>query len=275
MRVHVSHLAAGMLALLMLAATAPSSSADDTGVALARIFEHQVTRRLTVPPDEQQHYASLLDTALHRAGIEQLPPEYVVLVDRNPRVQAAMIYWKSSTGGFEFIGATAVSTGLPGKYEHFETPVGVYDHVLDNPDFRSEGTLNEFGIRGYGATGQRIFDFGWVTAPKGWGDHGVSQMRLQLHATDPDILEPRLGSAQSKGCIRTNASFNAFVDRYGVLDGHYDRAIAAGQRFWVLSPERQATPWSGRYMVIVDSERETRPAWARPTANSAGARRTR
>jgi len=266
MRIHVSRLAAGMLALLMLATAPLPASAEDEGRALASLFKQQVARRLIVPLEEQQHYASLLDAALQRAGIQQLAPEYVVLVDRNPRVQAAMIFWKSSTVGFEFIGATAVSTGLPGKYEHFETPVGVYDHVLDNPDFRSEGTLNEFGIRGYGATGQRIFDFGWVTAPKGWGDHDLSQLRLQLHATDPDILEPRLGSAQSKGCIRTNASFNTFVDRYGLLDAHYDQAMTKGQNFWVLSPERKPTPWSGRYLVIVDSERRVRPAWARAPA---------
>jgi len=267
MRVDISYRAT-TLALLMLATAAPPlASAEDGSLALAPVFEQQVMRRLSVPHEEQQHYASLLDAALQHAGVQQLPPEYVVLVDRNPRVQAAMIFWKSASGGFEFIGATAVSTGLPGKYEHFETPVGVYDHVLDNPDFRSEGTLNEFGIRGYGAKGRRIFDFGWVTAPKGWGDHSPGQMRLQLHATDPDVLEPRLGSAQSKGCIRTNASFNTFVDQYGVLDAHYDRAIANGQNLWVLSPERKPTPWSGRYLVVVDSERRERPAWARTSAS--------
>jgi len=268
MRVEIKHRAIVLLALLMLATAASRpASGEDGGLTLAPIFEQQVSRRLTVPREEQQHYGSLLESALHDEGIQELRSEYVVLVDRNPRVQAAMIFWKSSTGAFEFVGATAVSTGLPGKYEHFETPLGVYEHVLDNPDFRSEGTLNEFGIRGYGATGQRIFDFGWVTAPKGWGDHGLSQLRLQLHATDPDVLEPRLGSAQSKGCIRTNASFNTFVDRYGVLDAHYDQAIAKGQNLWVLSPERKPTPWSGRYLVVVDSERTERPAWARTTAS--------
>jgi hypothetical protein len=267
---NVSRGAALLLALLMLTtARVPLASAQDGGTKLASIFAKQVTRRLTVPPDEQKLYIRLLESTLEEAGIQQLPPEYVVLVDRSPRVQAAMIFWKSPKGTFEFIGATAVSTGLPGKFEHFETPVGVYDHGLDNPDFRSEGTLNEFGIRGYGAQGQRIFDFGWVTAAKGWGNYAPSEMRLQLHATDPDILEPRLGSAQSKGCIRTNASFNTFVDRYGVLDGHYDRALAGGQHFWVLSPERQPTPWSGRYLVVVDSKRETRPAWARLPSSGA------
>jgi hypothetical protein len=36
----------------------------------------------------------------------------------------------------------------------------VFEHTLDNPDFRAEGTVNEFGIRGYGTKGMRIFDFG-------------------------------------------------------------------------------------------------------------------
>jgi hypothetical protein len=259
----ISQRFAVILASLMLVTATQTFAAED-GTTLAPIFAQQVGRRLSVPQQEQQRYAKLLASTLADAGIPELPPEYVVLVDRNPRVQAAMIFWKAEDGLFHFIGATAVSTGLPGKYDHFETPLGVYDHVLDNPDFRSEGTLNEFGIRGYGAHGRRIFDFGWVMTPKGWGDHALSEMRLQLHATDPDLLEPRLGTPQSKGCIRTNASFNTFLDRYGILDGHYDRAMTRGETFWVLPPGREPTPWSGRYLVIVDTERTTRPAWAAP-----------
>lgn len=249
--------------LTFTAVSLPSISAADDGRKLSAIFEQQVTRRLKVPPEEQQQYGQLLATTLASAGIPQLPLEFVVLVDRSPQVQAAMIFWNSPEGEFEFIGATSVSTGLPGKYEHFETPLGVYDHVLDNPDFRSEGTLNEFGIRGYGVQGMRIFDFGWVTWPKGWGNHALSELRLQLHATDPDILEPRLGTAQSKGCIRTTGSFNQFLDRYGILDGNYERAMATGRRFWMLSSVREPTAWSGRYLVIVDTKRQRRPAWAR------------
>jgi hypothetical protein len=251
-----------VLALLMLVAAAPQASAGQDGRKLAPLFAQQVGRRLSVPQQEQQRYAELLASTLADAGIPELPPEYVVLVDRNPHIQAAMIFWKPPDGPFQFIGATAVSTGRPGEYDHFETPLGVYDHVLDNPDFRSEGTLNEFGIRGYGAQGRRIFDFGWVTTPKGWGNHAPSEMRLQLHATDPDILEQRLGTIQSKGCIRTNASFNTFLDRYGILDGHYEHAMSRGETFWVLSSTREPTPWSGRYLVIVDTERKVRPAWA-------------
>ena len=218
---NLSHPSAAAFALLILpTAWLLTASAAADGRKLAPLFEQQVTRRLNVPREEQEHYAQLLASTLGEAGISQLPPEYVVLVDRSPRVQAAMIFWEAPDGPFHFIGATPVSTGLPGTYEHFETPLGVYDHVTDNPDFRAEGNLNEFGIRGYGVQGMRIFDFGWVTAPKGWGNRALSQMRLQLHATDPDRLDSRLGTAQSKGCIRTTGSFNTFLDRYGILDGN-------------------------------------------------------
>jgi hypothetical protein len=173
-----------------------------------------------------------------------------------------MIFWKSEAGAFLLIGASPASSGQPGQYEHFETPVGVFEHTIDNPDFRAEGTRNDLGILGYGRKGMRIYDFGWVKAPKGWGDHAESIMRLQMHATDPDFLERRLGSAQSKGCIRIPASLNTFIDHYGILDANYESAAASGRRFFVLSSDREPTPWSGRYLVVVDSNRQKRPAWS-------------
>jgi hypothetical protein len=174
-----------------------------------------------------------------------------------------MIEWKAPDGLFHLIGATPVSTGRPGTYEHFVTPLGVFEHRTSNPDFRSKGTRNKFGIRGYGVRGLRVFDFGWVEAPKGWGDHALSRLRLQVHATDPDRLESRLGTPQSEGCVRTTASFNVFLDRYGILDADYERAEGKQRRVSVLSPTRQPTPWSGRYLVVVDSQRQARPAWAK------------
>jgi len=240
-----------------------SASTADDGRKLAPLFEQQVTRRVEVPPTEQEHYARLLASALDDAELSQLPSEYVLLVDRSPHVQAAMIFWKSADGNFMLIGATSVSTGRPGSYEYFVTPTGVYEHRTGNPDFRAEGTPNRSGIRGYGARGMRIFDFGWVKAPKGWGDHALSRLRLQVHATDPNRLESRLGTAQSEGCVRTTGSFNKFLDQYGILDGDYEKAAAKGQRFRVLTSDRQPTPWSGRYLVVVDSQRQERPAWAR------------
>src|SRR5436305_14548764 len=146
-----------------------------------------------------------------------------------------MIFWKSPDGTFYLIGATSVSTGRPGTYQHFLTPVGVYEHRTRNLDFRAEGTANKLGIRGYGVRGMRVFDFGWVKAPKGWGNHAISRLRLQVHATDPRRLESRLGTPQSEGCVRTNASFNVFLDHYGILDRDYEQAARKGERFSVLA----------------------------------------
>lgn len=179
-----------------------------------------------------------------------IQPQYVLVVDRNPRVQAALLAYCDEAGRFEWIGAVPVSTGQPGAFEYFATPPGVFAHDLRHPDFRAEGTRNQQGIRGYGAKGMRVFDFGWVKAPKGWGDQRESQMRLQVHATDPDRLEPLLGKPGSKGCIRIPAAFNVFLDRYGILDAAYEAAVV---KHWVLRPDRVPVARPGRFLVVVDT----------------------
>jgi hypothetical protein len=73
------------------------------------------------------------------------------------------------------------------------------------------------------------------------GDHAVIQARLQMHATDPDQLERRLGTAQSKGCIRIPASLNIFLDRFSVLDQDYEQGLDEGRRLWVLRRDRSST----------------------------------
>jgi hypothetical protein len=231
------------------------------GTILARFYAQQVDRRLNIPESEQRAYAELLAKDL--AAEDSNEAQYVVLVDRNKFVQAAMIYWMSPDGIFHFIGASPVSTGKPGTFDHFITPIGVFEHTIDNLDFLSEGTRNEFGIRGYGRKGMRVYDFGWQTGQKGWDGGGESELRLQMHATDPDLLERKLGTPQSKGCIRIPATLNAFIDHYGILDGDYEKAVAEGMTFWVLSKTREATPWSGRFLVVVDTGRAKRPAWSR------------
>jgi hypothetical protein len=251
-----------MLLLMLLLLATPYDTASQAAMRLATVFRQQVDHRINVPVVEQHRYATLLEQALTEAQLGDLPAQYVVLVDRNAFVQAAMIYWKSESGEFHFIGASQASTGQPGRFEHFETPLGVFPHTLENPDFRAEGTLNEFGLLGYGRKGSRIYDFGWIKAPKGWGDGRQSVMRLQLHSTDPELLEPRLGSIQSKGCIRIPASLNRLIDHYGILDARYEHAMAAGQSFWVLPPDREATRWSGELLVVIDTERDRRPSWS-------------
>ncbi|MGF6300474.1 hypothetical protein OKW42_003804 [Paraburkholderia sp. WC7.3d] len=230
---------------------------------LRDIFAQDVTRRLRLPAAEQRAYAGRLETALSENELGNLSGEYVVLVDRNPNAQALLIYFRPAPAdSWQMIGASPVSTGRPGEYDHFVTPLGVFEHTPDNMDFRSEGTQNENHIRGYGRRDMRIFDLGWAQGERGWGKGGMSQMRFQMHATDPDRLEPLLGIRHSKGCIRIPASLNTFLDHYGILDAGYAQLVDSGQSLWVLKSDRQNMPWAGRYIVVVDSQRKSRPAWS-------------
>lgn len=219
-------------------------------------------QHLVVPAATALDYAVLLNGALQVAGIREITPKFILLVDRNPNVQALLLYWGTVEGGWTLVGASSISTGLPGRYEHFKTPLGIFEHSLENPDFRAEGTKNRFGIRGYGNKGSRIYDFGWVKASRGWGDGHVGELRLQMHSTDPDVLEQRIGTALSEGCIRIPSQLNEFIDQYGILDEDYDRVVAAGNHLWVLRKDRMSTPWSGHYLVVVESTVATRPEWA-------------
>jgi len=233
----------------------------DASVAhISTLFERDVDKKLRVPAEAQAAYARRLDETLAGAGLADLAPQYVLLVDRSPAVQAALLYWKAA-GGWQFIGASPVSTGKPGAFEHFVTPLGVFEHSLANPDFRAEGTRNDLGIRGYGLKGMRVFDFGWVTAERGWGSGGRSAMRLQMHATDP-MLEKFLGEIHSEGCIRIPAKLDHFLDHYGILDANYERAASRGVPSGVLLRNREPVAEPGRYLVVVDSQRKKRPAWS-------------
>jgi len=237
-----------------------SCFAADDGPGLAQLFTQEVDRRLEVPDTEQQRYGQMISTLFAEKAISEA--QYVVIVDRSVFVQAAMIYRMTPEHTVEFIGASPVSTGKPGRFDYFTTPIGIFEHTTDNPDFRAEGTRNKFGIRGYGRKGLRIYDFGWQKAARGWGRGGESLIRLQMHSTDPDLLEIRVGSAQSKGCIRISATLNTFIDHHGILDADYETAMKEGQVFWVLPNNREATAFSGRFLIIVDTERDARPEWS-------------
>jgi hypothetical protein len=252
------------------AKAAPQLEADSSLAAWSARFASEVDRRLEVPLADQVRYFALLERALGDAQLQDLPEQAFVqtfaqafvLVDRCAQVQAAMVIVRAANGTWHWLGATAVSTGKVGTYEHFLSPLGVFAHSLDNPDYRAEGTFNKNRIRGYGLRGRRIFDFGWQDAERGWGSGGISKMRLQMHATDPTVLEPRLGRVASEGCIRIPATLNVFLDIYGVLDADYEAAVASGKTLWVLNPKRQPVPWPGRYLVIVDTQLTERPTWS-------------
>lgn len=214
-------------------------------------FAREVSRRWEVPPDQRTFYGRLIQAQCGEL-LRLEPAQYLLVVDRSPSVQAAFVVFRAESGELQWVGATPVSTGRPGAPDHFITPLGCFRHTPAHPDFRAQGTRNEHGVRGYGVKGMRVFDFGWVVATRGWGRGGESQMRLQVHATDPDLLEPRLGVPLSKGCIRIPAALNRFLDHYGLLDADYDAALARGRRFSVLLPERAPVPNAGRWLVVLD-----------------------
>ena len=255
------HNAVARLMLCLTVGTFPAAAQTfQTPEELSANFERAVDRRLQVPDAVRKAWMQLAADALADKAIDKT--QFVILVDRSPFVQALMILSVTPERVFGFIGAAPVSTGKPGRFEHFTTPVGVFEHSMANPDFRAEGTKNELGIRGYGLKGMRVFDFGWQTAVRGWGNGGESQMRLQMHATDPDLLESRVGTPQSEGCIRIPATLNTFLDQYGILDAAYEADIPNGKAAWVFRKSRTPTPWSGAWFIVVDSGTGSRPPWA-------------
>ncbi|WP_346426562.1 L,D-transpeptidase [Achromobacter mucicolens] len=244
-------------------------SAQVTPQDVMQSFALRVAPALTVPADEQVRYASLALGMLQEAGIGLLGSQYALVVDRDPHVQAVIVYWLPAGGLPIYVGASPVSTGRIGQFDHFETPTGVYAHTLANPDFRAQGTKNANGILGYGAKGMRVYDFGWQQAVRGWGKGGLSTMRLQMHATDPVLLEPKLGTPQSKGCIRIPATLNRLLDSFGLLDADYELAADLIAPPWVLQPGRTPALGAGRYLIIVDTGRDSRPGWAVPARAAA------
>lgn len=259
---HVTDRVRKHAAVALLLACCASAGAFQPVPDMAVLYSTHVDRRLAVKPAEVGLYARLAEEALAHAGVTPVAAQYLVVVDRNPRVQALFLLFRPTEGAVQLVGASPVSTGQPGRFDHFETPLGVFDHTLQNPDFRAEGTLNSQGIRGYGARGMRVYDFGWQPAMRGWGKGGMSEMRLQMHATDPDLLEGRLGSAQSKGCIRIPASLNRLLDHYGLLDADYEQALHDGRTLRVLDAGREPVPFPGRYLIVVESGRQDRPDWS-------------
>jgi hypothetical protein len=251
----------GMTMALLLAWPSAPARAVDPVADIAVLYSNEVDRTLAVPPSEARRYVRLADESLAKAEVELVGPQYVAVVDRDPNTQALFLFFRDAGGQSQLIGASPVSTGLTGSFDHYETPIGVFAHSVANPDFRAEGKPDSEGIRGYGSKGMRVFDFGAQKVPKGWGDGTVTEMRLQMHATDPDLLERRLGSAQSKGGIRIPATLNRLIDRYGLLDADYLR-LGDGHPLRAPGTKGQTVPFPGRYLIVVDSGREDRPDWS-------------
>lgn len=254
-------IAAILITLLATPAYAETLDPGDETVELLRLrqaFQQEVRNPVKPDPVRDAKLVTLARSSLADAGVSIDHPQLVVVVDRNPRVQQLMIMLAEPTDPWRLVGGSPISTGQTGRFDHYVTPVGVFRVTNAILGYRAEGTLNENGIRGLGAKGMRVWDFGWQVAMKGWaepvGRPDRTPIRFMLHATDPDHLEQRLGHPASQGCIRMPAGLNRFLDEHGVIDADYERAAVDDIRFRaLLRADREPSPLAGDMLIVVDS----------------------
>ncbi len=244
-----------------------------------RSLAAEVPQLVHLAPDTEHRLISLARAQVAATDTEILRPQLVVVVDRAAASQLLAIMLARPEGAWEVLGAVHVSTGQAGRFDHYVTPTGVYRHGDAILDYRAQGTYNENHIRGLGLKGMRVWDFGWQWAHKGWdpgaGKPQETQIRMEMHATDPAVLEQRIGRTASQGCIRIPSSMNHFMDQHGVLDTTYEKLAADEIRFRaLLLPGRTPTPLAGDALVIVDSSEKpgTPPDQRADRLPSAGSR---
>jgi hypothetical protein len=219
-----------------LAPFATRASAVCTPRDLARGYQAVVDRQLKLPENEAVIYGGLAETEIAGAREHLLGPQYVLVVDSCPAVQAAFLFFRLLPGRYELVGASPASTGDPEQAGCVQTPQGVFAQA--GVDYARRLT-------------SRVYDFGLHRARRG-ASGGFAPLRLQARAAT-GRTGARLGKAQSNGSILLPPGLVAFLDQYGVLDdGRKD----------ALTPAGEALPFAGRYLVVIDSERDERPEWA-------------
>ncbi len=233
------------------------TAADRIGADMARAVPGQID----LSPARQQ---ALIALARQMAAEDHLfirRPELVLIVDRASTAQLMAVTLAQPAGDWRILGITHVSTGRPGRKEHFKTPVGVLLNDGSELGYRAQGTYNQNHIRGLGVKGMRVWDFGWQTSDD-WRTPGATMaVRVEMHATDPSVLEQRIGRADSEGCIRLPDALNRFLDRHGIIDADLERLgeTDIGYRA-LLSPDLDPTPIAGDAVIVVDSSEP----WAKP-----------
>ncbi|EHJ47292.1 hypothetical protein DFW101_1282 [Solidesulfovibrio carbinoliphilus subsp. oakridgensis] len=245
-----------------LARIAGEFTASVTAKTLARFGNKAGKRRLDLLAAPSRQYRDQLRAdalaRLRNAGADLAVSQFFVYADRNPATQLVFLAFFDAAGQtVRLLGADFISSGkLRAGDDSFITPVGVFENLPENWGYRAEGTKNAKGWRGLGAKGSRVWDFGFQQAPRQFRQ-GVydSQMRLLMHATDPDQGEPRLGCPDSKGCVRVSAAANAFFDRHSILDRHYEEIASAekDREMWLLRTDREPVAHPGSYLVVGDS----------------------
>lgn len=199
--------------------------------------------------------------SLVKENFNQLPnsfdkntSQYFVVVDSSFKKQNLLLgFWDSTKQSFNLSSSmTKISTGRTGSVHHYITPVGWIEQIPENGTYRAEGTKNENGIRGYGIKGMRVWDFGWQKAYTGWlKNPELRDIRMQMHATDPQYLEPRLGQPASKGCVRVSAETNQFLDKFAILD----KNIENSSQSWALKKDRTPVKEEGSFILVINSDK--------------------
>jgi hypothetical protein len=228
---------------------------------LRQALAAEVTHLIVDGPKGKDEWIARARAKIAASGLAINRPQLAVVVDCNPRVQQMRLVLALPEGEWDDLGGTKVSTGRPGGYEHFLTPIGTFLHTDRILDWRAKGTFNAHHIKGLGVQGMRVWDFGWQRAIKGWRSRTkIGEIRLSMHATDPKYLAKRLGRPASDGCIRIPEAMNLFLDRHGVLDADYEQAAQHNPRFaGLLLPDRTPTPLAGNALVVVDSSESAEP----------------
>ncbi len=209
-----------------------------------------------VPPQYQVELTPEIQEAMSTAILSYpevqalTTPEFLVVVNRHPDAQSMSVVVTDGQS-VEYVGSAKTSTGHLNRKGYFQTPIGIFENKREFGNYRAQGTKNNNGVRGLGKKGMRVFDFGWQDSIASWGTRGPASIRLQMHATDPDLLEQRLGSPASKGCVRIQTGVNTFIDTYGVLDKHYTGSDTE-EPGWVLSKAKKMSKYDGRYMVVME-----------------------
>ncbi len=249
-------IALGGLVLLLVLAFFVDTAGGEEYFEISRMqneFSRIVGNGIALEPDYLQ--GNVLNIRqMFVNNVSSIESQYFVYIDRNLLKQIILVYFFDFQGGaITLIGADKVSTGNERRAGFFITPRGVFKNTVENPGYRALGTKNDDGWRGLGAKDSRVWDFGWQKTLK---KNQEKEIRLLMHATDPDFGEKRLGKVASKGCIRVSARMNKFLDHFGLLDKEYEANKDKKTVAWLLKSSRQPVAFAGQYLLVGDSGKQ-------------------
>ena len=67
--------------------------------------------QIALPAHEERLYGFMAESQLIAFQQALTQPQYVLVVDANPHVQAAFLFWRLLPGRYELVGASPASTG--------------------------------------------------------------------------------------------------------------------------------------------------------------------